>query len=117
MTETANDDVTVVIANHNYARFLPEGVESYRAYTMPWSATPTSPPDVKLRGAVLSISWNGATDVTQWRLTPDGGETETIGRDGFETRVRFPDRPRRVQVVALDGNGDVVGDVVALQGR
>ena len=99
------------------AKFLPAGVESYRAYTMPWSATPTSPPDVKLRGALLSISWNGATDVTQWRLTPDGGETETIGRDGFETRVRFPDRPRRVQVVALDGNGDVVGDTVALQGR
>jgi glycosyltransferase involved in cell wall biosynthesis len=30
MTERANDDVTVVIANHNYARFLPEAVESVR---------------------------------------------------------------------------------------
>ena len=76
------------------ARFVPEGVESYRAYTMPWSGQPPDPPDVALRGRLLRISWNGATDVTQWRLTPDGGVTETIGRDGFETQVRFPERPR-----------------------
>jgi hypothetical protein len=98
------------------ARFVPKGVESYRAYTMPWSAKPADPPDVTLRGRLLQISWNGATDVASWRLTPDGGRTETIGRDGFETRVRFPERPSRVQVAGLDDNGDVVGEVAAVQG-
>ena len=97
------------------ARFVPEGVESYRAYTMPWSGRPADPPDAALRGRLLRISWNGATDVASWRLTPDGGVTETIGRDGFETSVRFPDRPRRVQVVALSESGDVLGEVVAEQ--
>ena len=97
-------------------RFLPNGVESYRAYTMPWSAQPADPPDVKLRGRLLHISWNGATDVASWRLTPDGGRTETIGHDGFETSVRFPERPRRVQVVGLSESGEVLGEAVALQG-
>ena len=52
-------------------------------------------------------------------VTKDGTtiETSTIGRDGFETQVRFPSRVERVQVVALDGNGDVVGDTVARQAR
>jgi hypothetical protein len=97
------------------ARFVPEGVESYRAYTMPWSGKPADPPDAVLRGRLLRISWNGATDVTSWRLTPDGGRTETIGRDGFETQVRFPERPSRVQVAGLDEDGDVVGEVAAVQ--
>jgi hypothetical protein len=97
-------------------KFLPKGVESYRAYTRPWSGQPGEPPDVELRGRLLSISWNGATDVASWRLTPDGGRTETIGRDGFETSVRFPESPRRVRVVGLSASGEVLGEAVAVQG-
>jgi len=98
------------------AKFVPAGVESYRAYTMPWSGNPSDPPDVRLRGRLLRLSWNGATDVASWRLTPDGGRTETIGARRFETSVRFPERPRRVQVVGLSESGDVLGEAVAAQG-
>jgi hypothetical protein len=98
------------------ARFVPAGVESYRAYTMPWAGRPADPPDVRLRGRVLAVSWNGATDVAAWRLTPDGGRTETIGAERFETSVRFSERPRRVQVVGLSESGEVLGEVVAVQG-
>ena len=96
-------------------KFLPAGVESYRAYTMPWSGQPVDRPDVALRGPVLSISWNGATDVASWRLTPDGGGPRRSG-GRFETSVRFPERPRRVQVVGLSESGEVLGEAVAVQG-
>jgi Arylsulfotransferase (ASST) len=50
---------------------------NYRAYMMPWKATPITPPAVSAekRGAetVVHASWNGATDVASWRvLTGDG---------------------------------------------
>jgi hypothetical protein len=91
------------------ARFVPKGVESYRAYRMPWSGRPSTPPDVVLRGGVVSASWNGATDVASWRVTPAGGEPVVVPRDGFETRVRLRGRPRTALVEALAASGEVLG--------
>src|SRR4029079_5764387 len=68
------------------ARFVPKGVESYRAYRMGWSGRPSTPPCVVLRGGVLSASWNGATGVASWRVTPaGGGEPVEAPASGFET--------------------------------
>ena len=92
------------------ARFVPKGVESYRAYRMPWSGRPSTPPDVVLRDGVLWASWNGATDVASWRVTPAGGARPVVVPSaGFETRVRLPGRPRTATVEALDASGKVLG--------
>jgi hypothetical protein len=91
------------------ARFVPKDVESYRAYRMPWSGRPSTPPDALLRDGVVSASWNGATDVTAWRVTPAGGEPVEAPRSGFETTVQVPGRPRTALVEALNASGEVLG--------
>jgi Arylsulfotransferase (ASST) len=77
-------------------RFIDEN-SSYRAYRSPWSAQPDSPPAVAVSAAGdgsarLYASWNGATNVTAWRVLagprPDAlfpvGDAKRIG---FETSI------------------------------
>ena len=81
------------------ARFVPEGVESYRAYTMPWSGQPVgSARRGAARAAAADLLERGDGRDVSGGSRPTAGVTETIGRDGFETQVRFPERPARVQV-------------------
>ncbi|WP_165367938.1 arylsulfotransferase family protein [Phytoactinopolyspora endophytica] len=101
-----------------------EPAESYRAFRMPWEGTPATPPDVTVEGTDdgqidVYMSWNGATEVDQWRLL--GGEAEdalepveTVGRDGFETLAQVDDVDF-IAVEALDSSGAVIGtsDVVS----
>src|SRR5215212_4846489 len=51
------------------ARFLTPGAETYRAYRMPWSATPPARPSIAVREvgarALAFVSWNGATTVAR----------------------------------------------------
>ncbi|NED99726.1 arylsulfotransferase family protein [Phytoactinopolyspora halotolerans] len=100
--------------------------ETYRAYRMPWTGDPASPPDVAAQASgdgqvVVYMSWNGSTEVTQWRVL--GGDAEdrlrpvtTVGKDGFETAVAVDDADYvdYVAVEALDSSGAVLGtsDVV-----
>jgi hypothetical protein len=95
------------------ARFAAKGVESYRAYRMPWSAeAPGRPRAVArvARGAVrVRVSWNGATEVASWRVRADGAEPVTAARTGFETAIRVRGRPQRLVVEALDASGAVIG--------
>ena len=98
------------------ARFLPQGVESYRAYTMPWSGTPTSPPDVKLRGAAaldLLERGDGRGPVAAHaRRRADGDDRPRRLRDAGAVPGAAAARAGR----RAERNGDVVGDAVALQG-
>ena len=96
------------------ARFAAKGVESYRAYEMPWSATAPGRPRAVAsagRGGAVTVraSWNGATDVARWRVRPAGGAVTTAPRHGFETRIRLAGRPGSVVVEALDDGGKVLG--------
>lgn len=95
------------------ARFRAENVESYRAFRIPWEATPEEPPRAVLRpaggGTAVHVSWNGATEVVQWRVRPAGGRPITAERSGFETRIRLRGRPQEVQVEALGEAGEVIG--------
>ena len=59
-----NDDVTAVIANYNYARFLPEAVESLRAQ-------PGGPPRIIV---VDDGSTEAGTDAVLARIEADGAE-------------------------------------------
>jgi len=93
------------------ARFDAEGVESYRAYRMPWTATAPGRPAVAATaagaGTKVSVSWNGATEVAAWRVR-SGADATTAPRDGFETTVSLSGRRRSVIVDALDASGEVL---------
>jgi hypothetical protein len=93
---------------------------SYRVYRMPWVGEPTTSPDVVAEsvdtGVDVHVSWNGATEVAEWRLLvgddPDALEpVATVARDGFETRIADAtgEGPTHLAVEALDAGGEVIG--------
>lgn len=59
-------------------RFVP-ATAHYRAYLLPWTGTPSTPPSVSTSGSeahpTVYASWNGATNVASWRVL--GGESTT----------------------------------------
>lgn len=98
---------------------FPLGVTSYRAYRFHWNGTPATRPSVSIDrrsgGAIrLYVSWNGATEVTAWRVRggPRAGALSavaTASRRGFETAVALSHPPRYVAVQALNRHGKVIG--------
>jgi hypothetical protein len=83
--------------------------QSYRTYRFPWHATPaaTSPVAVVDNGRVY-MSWNGATDVTQWEIYQGAtanklSMTKTVPKSGFETSTTLQRGAQYVQVVAYNG--------------
>jgi hypothetical protein len=87
---------------------LPRGGENYRALRLPWTGRPTKAPDVIVRRTAgrhhVFVSWNGATEVTHWRLTAPGHES-SYPRAGFETEMVAPPDVHRVTVTPLDRHG------------
>ena len=86
---------------------------SYRAYSYPWTGTPTTVPAVSASSSGADtnvyVSWNGATDVASWRVLAGAGAdaleaVATASKQGFESQVTIPAEPY-VQVQALDGAG------------
>ena len=89
---------------------------SYRAYSYPWTGTPTTVPAVSASssGADTSVyvSWNGATEVTSWRVLAGASAdalqaVATASKQGFESQVTIPAQPY-VAVQALDSAGAVL---------
>ncbi|HEX6932764.1 MAG TPA: arylsulfotransferase family protein [Streptosporangiaceae bacterium] len=75
---------------------IEQGDSSYRAFSQNWTGHPTELPAAAARhrsgGAVVYASWNGATQVTSWRVY--AGKTRTsltevtsVPRAGFETAI------------------------------
>jgi hypothetical protein len=109
---------------------MPPDWESYRTYVLPWSGQPVEPPAVAYvpspavhGGAVVYISWNGATEVASWRvlagsspatLTPVSSAPKT----GFETAISLSAAVTDpyVEVQALDGSGAVIGVSAVVKG-
>jgi hypothetical protein len=96
-------------------RFVDNNI-SYRAYRFPWNGTPASTPAVAAThsGAKMTVyaSWNGATDVSAWRVL--GGKTATrlgaIARApqrGFETAINARTH-KYIAVQALGAKGRVL---------
>jgi hypothetical protein len=105
---------------------LPEHEGSYRAYRMPWSATPAHAPTVVASAGaggttVLYASWNGATGVATWQVL-GGSSAKTLAvvgqfpRNGFETEMTVPGAQRYVQVQALGPEGSVLGSSGVVKG-
>ncbi len=91
---------------------------TYRALRFPWSGTPQTPPAVvaRVKGATTTVyvSWNGATNVDDWRVlgaAAAGSLTAltTTRWAGFETAIRLPRRESLVAVKALSASGEVLG--------
>lgn len=95
------------------------GGGSYRAYKGYWQGDPTTEPTVvvqqNVQGAdTLYVSWNGATEVVQWRVLTGHDATGTrelavVDKTGFETAIPLEDSSEYLAVEALDEDGEVLG--------
>jgi len=98
---------------------FPRGVQSYRAFRLPWVGHPTAPPDVAARpapggGVTVYASWNGATEVASWQVLagPNAGSlapVATAPRTGFETALPVKTSQPYVAVRGLDARGQALG--------
>ena len=98
--------------------------QSYRAFKGPWAGMPTDVPSVaaRVRLGKLAVyaSWNGATQVAQWRVLggADKDSLTTVGTSpwqDFETKLVVPAGPALVQVQALDAAGNVLATSPAVE--
>ena len=91
----------------------------YRAFRFPWSGQPLSPPavlaDLDETGeeTIIHASWNGATDVSSWRVLAGKGSAAlaaqtVIPTSGFESSTILPAKFTRAAVQALDSAGHVL---------
>ena len=94
------------------------GGGSYRAYKGDWEGHPATDPDVVVQQNDQNqdhvyVSWNGATEVAQWRLiTGDNADSATeatvVDKQGFETAIPLDAAAEYVAVEALDAGGQVL---------
>lgn len=111
VTEVTRDG-TKVFELHDRSDF-----GSYRAFRFPWVGRPTWPPqlaaDSMPAGVRLFFSWNGATEVTAYKILAGQSPTPqsvvaTVDRTGFETTFDYEPPQSGLwyfQVIALDRNG------------
>jgi len=91
---------------------------SYRAYRFRWSAQPPTQPSLAVSAnangaADLYASWNGATDVSSWRVLAGGSERAMtpvgqVKRQGFETHIQVHSATPYFAVQALSASGQVL---------
>ena len=96
------------------AKFPAPTYQSYRGFKAEWKATPRGRPSVAASGNSVYASFNGATDVTHWRVRGGSApaELKEIGVAAWkqlETRITVTGAPEYVQVEALDASGKVLG--------
>jgi hypothetical protein len=106
---------------------LPAKNQSYRGYRFSWTGTPPSAPSIAASAsgatatATVYASWNGATNVTSWRVLA-GASASTLApaaaatRTGFETAITTPGAAPYVAVQALDATGAVLGTSKTIKG-
>lgn len=93
---------------------------SYRVRRRKWTATPGTRPAIAARkdgsNIAVHLSWNGATEVSQWKVisesTSSASKTVVAPRTGFETTVLIAPTDS-VSAVALDKSGRVLGRTAA----
>jgi len=95
-----------------------EPTSSYRAYRFPWSAQPATTPSLAMspnaNGTMeLYASWNGATDVSSWRVLAgeSGASLQAVGgapRHGFETALAVHSGDPAFEAQAIGASGQVL---------
>jgi hypothetical protein len=109
-TEFAADGTLLLDAD------LPAGMYSYRGLWLAWRSTPHHLPAVtasrQRRSGLWLVyaSWNGATEVTDWRVDagPAADQLQPVGiaqHRGFETVIPLPPELRFASLTALDVSG------------
>jgi hypothetical protein len=98
---------------------LPNGDQSYRAYTADWTGHPTDKPAMVVKtspatGKAVYTSWNGATEVATWQVLAGKRESAldvvaTQPRSGFETMVGANSTGPYFAVTAHDASGNLIG--------
>jgi hypothetical protein len=98
---------------------LPSGDWSYRAFTADWSGYPDDLPTAvalpsRSGGAVVYLSWNGATGVANWTVHAGAAQTALTPvasqpRTSFETAIFTPHNGPYFSADALDTAGRVLG--------
>jgi Arylsulfotransferase (ASST) len=99
---------------------LPNGDQSYRAFTGDWAGYPADKPAVALRanparGTAVYVSWNGATEVATWRVLAGKHPSSlaavaTQPRNGFETVIVADSTGPYFAVAAHDASGQQLGE-------
>ncbi|KAI1370975.1 hypothetical protein F4677DRAFT_322956 [Hypoxylon crocopeplum] len=99
----------------------------YRAKKVNWTGSPTWGPSIagtpQGTGRGVYMSWNGATEFTEWAVLADNSTdnlsswdrvVQRAARAGFETFVGLETSPRYVRAAALDADGHVLGSTDAV---
>lgn len=106
---------------------LPGKGDSYRAYRLPWSGTPASPPDLAIQPTTTSgtvnayASWNGATEVSSWKVIAWNeikhvAQLATVPTAGFETAIPVASGYAWYAVQAIGASGKVLGTSASTKG-
>jgi hypothetical protein len=94
------------------------GTRSYRAFRSAWTGRPSADPALAVERATggmnLYVSWNGDTEVRQWKVLLGAAsnalsEDTVAPRRGFETTIKVPSQARYVAVAGLDVDGRELG--------
>jgi hypothetical protein len=97
---------------------LPPGDWSYRAFAANWTGIPDERPAAVAQrsrsGAVVYVSWNGATEVASWKVYAGSKENRLTQaasrrRTGFETAIPVPHDGPYFEAEALDAHGRILG--------
>jgi hypothetical protein len=98
---------------------LPSGAISYRAFRLPWTGRPATPPSHAAEDdhdgtTTVYASWNGATDVARWDVLagPRAGLLRPVRsalRKGFETAITVHVAGGLFAVEALNASGRSLG--------
>jgi hypothetical protein len=99
---------------------LPYDMSFYRAFRVPWSGRPSSPPAVLANlnntgeETIVHMSWNGATEVASWRVLagqhPGSLQAQTeIPASNFESSTVLTKKYAYAAVQALNATGGVLG--------
>jgi len=94
-------------------------VQNFRTYLAPWSARAPGAPAVSARagsGGTLSVSvsWNGATAVSSWRVLAGSSSSSlapvaSAPKSAFQTTLTVSAAGPYLAVQALDSTGTVLG--------
>ena len=96
---------------------LPRGGQNYRAFRLPWIGRPDRPPRMVSAGPRgrrrLYVSWNGATQVAEWRLEVGTtlNDLRVVARKpkrSFETSFPVPGNEGIAVIAAVNARGRVL---------
>jgi hypothetical protein len=100
-------------------------VVSYRVFKFDWVGNPLTIPDTAITPESVFVSWNGATEVAEWRVEAwDGGNlrnmtftaVDQVPRTGFETEIPLNSKVDSFfRVRAINSNEESLGVTELLQ--